>query len=176
MACTINLGKALATGSFPSSRRALSPNLAASVSLRRALRSPPAALRAASDDDRFTVLVADQLGDAGLGMLRDFAEVDYAVDLAPEELCARIGGCDALIVGSEMKVSRDVFGCSRGRLKVVGIAGGGIDNVNLAAANENRCLVVNAPSASATAVAEHAIALLTAMARNIAQAAVSVKS
>ncbi|XP_030472608.1 D-3-phosphoglycerate dehydrogenase 3, chloroplastic-like [Syzygium oleosum] len=176
MACTINLGKALATGSFPSSRRALSPNLAASVSLRRALRSPPAALRAASDDDRFTVLVADQLGDAGLGMLRDFVEVDYAVDLAPEELCARIGGCDALIVGSEMKVSRDVFGCSRGRLKVVGIAGGGIDNVNLAAANENRCLVVNAPSASATAVAEHAIALLTAMARNIAQAAVSVKS
>ncbi|XP_030544032.1 D-3-phosphoglycerate dehydrogenase 3, chloroplastic-like [Rhodamnia argentea] len=176
MGSTINLGKALATGNFASSKPALSPNLASSVSLCQGPRRPPAPLRASSDDDRFTVLVADELGEAGLGILRDFAEVDYAVDLAPEELCARIDGCDALIVGSEMKVSRDLFDCSRGRLKVVGIAGGGIDNVNLAAANENRCLVVNAPNASASAVAEHAIALLTAMARNVAQAAVSVKS
>ncbi|KAK3420534.1 hypothetical protein EUGRSUZ_G01365 [Eucalyptus grandis] len=176
MASTIKLGRSLATSDFASSRRAPSGNLAASVSLRRALRRPPAALRASSDDDRFTVLVADELGEAGLDILRDFAEVDHAVDLAPEKLCARIGGCDALIVGSEMKVSGDVFGSSRGRLKVVGIAGGGIDNVNLAAANENRCLVVNAPNASASAVAEHTIALLTAMARNVAQAAVSVKS
>ncbi|KAF8020170.1 LOW QUALITY PROTEIN: hypothetical protein BT93_G0773 [Corymbia citriodora subsp. variegata] len=83
--------------------------------------------------------------------------------------------CEALIVSSETKVAKEVFQSSCGRLKVVGIAGFGVDNVDLVAANESRCLVVNAPNASMAAVAKHAIALLMVMARNIARATVSVK-
>lgn len=59
---------------------------------------------------------------------------------------------------------------------MVGRAGVGIDNVDLAAATEHGCLVVNAPTANTVAAAEHGIALLTAMARNIAQADASVKA
>ncbi|THG19974.1 hypothetical protein TEA_029319 [Camellia sinensis var. sinensis] len=97
-------------------------------------------------------------------------------NLIPEELCTKISLCDALIVRSATKVNRDVFEASAGRLKVVGRAGVGIDNVDLAAATEHGCLVINAPTANTVAAAEHGIALLTAMARNIAQADASVKA
>jgi D-3-phosphoglycerate dehydrogenase / 2-oxoglutarate reductase len=73
-------------------------------------------------------------------------------------------------------VSREVFEAAKGRLKVVGRAGVGIDNVDLQAATEFGCLVVNAPTANTVAAAEHGIALLTAMARNVAQADASVKA
>ena len=62
-----------------------------------------------------------------------------------------------------------MFEASHGRLKVVGRAGVGVDNVDLAAATEAGCLVVNAPTANTVAAAEHGIALLCAMARNIPQ-------
>ncbi|KAF5933108.1 hypothetical protein HYC85_029279 [Camellia sinensis] len=81
-----------------------------------------------------------------------------------------------LVNRSATKVNRDVFEASVGRLKVVGRAGVGIDNVDLAAATEHGCLVINAPTANTVAAAEHGIALLTAMARNIAQADASVKA
>ncbi|KAF5944253.1 hypothetical protein HYC85_018330 [Camellia sinensis] len=81
-----------------------------------------------------------------------------------------------LVNRSATKVNRDVFEASAGRLKVVGRAGVGIDNVDLAAATEHGCLVINAPTANTVVAAEHRIALLTAMARNIAQADASVKA
>ncbi|XP_028120016.1 D-3-phosphoglycerate dehydrogenase 1, chloroplastic-like [Camellia sinensis] len=108
--------------------------------------------------------------------LTDVANVDCSYNLSPEELCTKISLCDALIVRSATKVNRDVFEASAGRLKVVGRAGVGIDNVDLAAATEHGCLVINAPTANTVAAAEHGIALLTAMARNIAQADASVKA
>lgn len=123
-----------------------------------------------------TVLVAEKLGDAGLELLKNFANVDCSYNLSPEELCTKISLCDALIVRSGTKVSREVFESSGGRLKVIGRAGVGIDNVDLSAATEHGCLVVNAPTANTIAAAEHGIALLTAMARNIAQADASVKA
>ncbi|KAF8660245.1 hypothetical protein HU200_057811 [Digitaria exilis] len=123
-----------------------------------------------------TVLVAEKLGAAGLALLREFANVDCSYGLSPEELRAKISLCDALIVRSGTKVGRDVFEASGGRLRVVGRAGVGIDNVDLAAATEHGCLVVNAPTANTVAAAEHGIALLTAMARNIAQADASLKA
>lgn len=122
-----------------------------------------------------TVLVAEKLGDAGLTLLKEFANVDCSFNLTPEELCTKISLCDALIVRSGTKVNRDVFESSGGRLRVVGRAGVGIDNVDLAAATEFGCLVVNAPTANTVAAAEHGIALLAAMARNVAQADASVK-
>ncbi|XP_062185202.1 D-3-phosphoglycerate dehydrogenase 3, chloroplastic-like [Phragmites australis] len=123
-----------------------------------------------------TVLVAEKLGAAGLELLREFANVDCSYGLSPEELRAKISLCDALIVRSGTKVGRDVFEASGGRLRVVGRAGVGIDNVDLAAATEHGCLVVNAPTANTVAAAEHGIALLAAMARNIAQADASLKA
>ncbi|WCJ35486.1 D-3-phosphoglycerate dehydrogenase [Euphorbia peplus] len=123
-----------------------------------------------------TVLVTEKLGDAGLELLKTFANVDCSYNLTTEELCSKISLCDALIVRSGTKVTREVFESSGGRLKVVGRAGVGIDNVDLSAATEHGCLVVNAPSSNTIAAAEHAIALLTSMARNIASADASVKS
>ncbi|CAD5173713.1 unnamed protein product [Musa acuminata subsp. malaccensis] len=122
------------------------------------------------------VLVAEKLGRGGLDLLKGFADVDCAYNLSPEELRAKIALCDALIVRSGTKVGRDVFEASGGRLRVVGRAGVGIDNVDLAAATEHGCLVVNAPTANTVAAAEHGIALLTAMARNIARSDASMKS
>ncbi|RWR82985.1 D-3-phosphoglycerate dehydrogenase 1, chloroplastic [Cinnamomum micranthum f. kanehirae] len=127
-------------------------------------------------DAKPTVLVAEKLGEAGLDLLRGFANVDCSYNLSPEELCTKISLCDALIVRSGTKVSREVFESSAGRLKVVGRAGVGIDNVDLAAATEHGCLVVNAPTANTIAAAEHGIALLAAMARKIAQADASTKA
>ncbi|KAJ8571065.1 hypothetical protein K7X08_038037 [Anisodus acutangulus] len=123
-----------------------------------------------------TVLVAEKLGEAGVNLLKQFADVDCSYNLTHKELCTKISLCDALIVRSGTKVSREVFESSGGRLKVVGRAGVGIDNVDLAAATEHGCLVVNAPTANTVAAAEHGIALLTAMARNIAQADASLKA
>ncbi|XP_024033104.1 D-3-phosphoglycerate dehydrogenase-like [Morus notabilis] len=83
-------------------------------------------------------------------------------NLSPEELCTKISLCDALIVRSGTKVSRELFESFGGRLKVVGRAGVGIDNVDLAAATKHGWLVVNAPTANTVATAEHGIALLAA--------------
>lgn len=129
-----------------------------------------------SMDAKPTVLVAEKLGEAGLKLLKEFANVDCSYNLTPEELCTKISLCDALVVRSGTKVTREIFESSGGRLKVVGRAGVGIDNVDLAAATEHGCLVVNAPTANTVAAAEHGIALLTAMARNVAQADASVKA
>ncbi|KAF9603467.1 hypothetical protein IFM89_036270 [Coptis chinensis] len=129
-----------------------------------------------SMDAKPTVLVAEKLGQAGLELLKDFANVDCSYNLTPEELCTKISLCDALIVRSGTKVNREVFESSGGRLKVVGRAGVGIDNVDLSAATEHGCLVVNAPTANTVAAAEHGIALITSMSRNIAQADASIKA
>ncbi|KAF5842120.1 D-isomer specific 2-hydroxyacid dehydrogenase [Dunaliella salina] len=122
-----------------------------------------------------TVLVSEKLGAAGIDMLKKTANVDASYGLSPEELKAKVALSDALIVRSATKVTREVFEASKGRLKVVGRAGVGIDNVDLVAATECGCLVVNAPTANTIAAAEHGIALLCAMARNVAQADASMK-
>lgn len=123
-----------------------------------------------------TILVAEKLGEGGLELLRVVANVDCSYNLTQEELCAKISLCDALIVRSGTKVTREVFEASKGRLKVVGRAGVGIDNVDLQAATEVGCLVVNAPTANTIAAAEHGIALLTSLSRNVAQASASLKA
>ncbi|GMJ15338.1 phosphoglycerate dehydrogenase 3 [Hibiscus trionum] len=159
----------------------ISPDTALSFSGRPSLASSPRKRKtflvlATVLEAKPTVLVAEKLGDAGIQLLKTFANVDCSYNLSPEELCTKISLCDALIVRSGTKVTRDVFESSMGRLKVVGRAGVGIDNVDLSAATEHGCLVVNAPTANTIAAAEHGIALLTAMARNVAQADASVKA
>jgi D-3-phosphoglycerate dehydrogenase / 2-oxoglutarate reductase len=89
-------------------------------------------------------------------------------------LCLQI--LEPIFLIRSWQVNRTVFESSAGRLRVVGRAGVGIDNVDLAAATEHGCLVVNAPTANTVAAAEHGIALMAAMARNIAQADASLKA
>lgn len=122
-----------------------------------------------------TVLVAEKLGEAGIELLKKVANVDCSYNLSQEELCAKISLVDALIVRSGTKVTREVFEASNGRLRVVGRAGVGIDNVDLQAATEVGCLVVNAPTANTVAAAEHGIALLCALCRNVPQANAALK-
>ncbi|KAG5516121.1 hypothetical protein RHGRI_036987 [Rhododendron griersonianum] len=110
-----------------------------------------------------TILVAEKLGSAGIELLKTFANVDCSYDMTTEDLCAEIFLCDALIVWSGTKVTRQVFESSASRLKVVGCAGVGIDNIDLAVVTKHGYLVVNAPTANTIAAAEHGIALLTAV-------------
>ncbi|AES86337.1 putative phosphoglycerate dehydrogenase [Medicago truncatula] len=128
------------------------------------------------ENEKPTILVSEKLGEAGLQVLRQLGNVECAYDLSPEDLCKKISSCDALIVRSGTKVTRKVFEAGKGKLKVVGRAGVGIDNVDLQAATEFGCLVVNAPTANTIAAAEHGIALLAAMARNVSQADASLKA
>ncbi|CAL5001832.1 unnamed protein product [Urochloa decumbens] len=122
------------------------------------------------------VLVAEKLSEAGLAVLREFADVECAYGMSPAELLAKVAQFDALIVRSGTKVTREVLEAGRGRLRVVGRAGVGIDNVDLQAATEAGCLVVNAPTANTVAAAEHGIALLASMARNVSQADAALKA
>ena len=133
-------------------------------------------VRAQAGGAKPTVLVSEKLGAPGIAMLKEYANVDCIYDLTPAQLNEKIGGYDALIVRSATKVNRGVFEAAKGRLRVVGRAGVGIDNVDLVAATETGCLVVNAPTANTVAAAEHGIALMLALARNVAQADASTKS
>ncbi|KAK4599314.1 hypothetical protein RGQ29_009400 [Quercus rubra] len=128
-------------------------------------RKPKSFITVSLMNSKPTILVAEKLGEAGIDLLKSFANVDCSYNLSPEELCTKISLCDALIVRSGTKVTREVFEFSGGRLKVVGRAGVGIDNVDVSAATEHGCLVINAPTANTIAAAEHGIALLTAMSR-----------
>ncbi|MDX1447742.1 MAG: NAD(P)-dependent oxidoreductase, partial [Acidimicrobiia bacterium] len=111
------------------------------------------------------VVVAEAIADAGVAALRQEFEVDVAIGLDPEELADRLRDADALIVRSATTVDRSLIEAAPG-LQVIGRAGIGVDNIDLAAATERGVLVVNAPHANTISAAEHAMALLLAQARN----------
>ncbi|MCB9919736.1 MAG: phosphoglycerate dehydrogenase [Planctomycetes bacterium] len=120
-----------------------------------------------SDDSRpWRVLVADDLTPDGLEILRDKAEVRVFKGMTPEQLLAELPGTHALIVRSATTVSREVLEAAPDLL-VVGRAGIGVDNVDVDAATERGIAVMNTPESGATTTAEHAIALLCSLARNI---------
>jgi D-3-phosphoglycerate dehydrogenase len=119
------------------------------------------------------ILVADPLAEDGLARLRREGEVTVATKLGEAELVQRIPDFDALVVRSETRVTAPVLEAGR-RLKVVGRAGVGVDNIDVAAATRHGILVVNAPRGNIVAAAEHTIALLLALARAVPQADASV--
>ncbi len=123
----------------------------------------------------YRVLVSDKLGPDGLSMLSDAADVDVDVKtgLSEDELCEVIGDYDALIVRSGTQVTANVLGASD-RLKIIGRAGVGIDNVDVSEATRRGVIVMNTPDANTIATAEHAFALLLASARNVAHAHLSM--
>ena len=120
------------------------------------------------------VLIADSLEDSGADMLAKEANVDNRPTISAEELLADIGQYDALVVRGRTKVTKEVFEAAE-KLKVVGRAGVGVDNIDLAAAASQGVTVVNAPTATTTAVAEHAFALMLSLARPVPTADASMK-
>jgi D-3-phosphoglycerate dehydrogenase / 2-oxoglutarate reductase len=112
------------------------------------------------------ILVREPIADAGLELLRAKFDVDVDTDTPLEEI---VGGYDALIVRSATKVTADVIDAAR-RLKVIGRAGVGVDNVDVDAATRRGIVVANAPESNVVSAAEHTIGLLVALARNIPQA------
>ena len=112
------------------------------------------------------ILVREPIADAGLELLRGKFDVDVDTDAPLEEI---VGRYDALIVRSATKVTADVIDAAR-RLKVIGRAGVGVDNVDVDAATRRGIVVANAPESNVVSAAEHTIGLLVALARNIPQA------
>ena len=112
------------------------------------------------------ILVREPIADAGLELLRAKFDVDVDTDAPLEEI---VGGYDALIVRSATQVTADVIDAAR-RLKVIGRAGVGVDNVDVDAATRRGIVVANAPESNVVSAAEHTIGLLVALARNIPQA------
>ncbi|HWR70377.1 MAG TPA: hydroxyacid dehydrogenase, partial [Dehalococcoidia bacterium] len=120
------------------------------------------------------VLVADPIAPEGIEILKKSAEVDVKTGLKPEELLAIIGEYEGLMVRSETKVTAKVIEAGR-KLQVIARAGVGIDNIDVEAATQRGIVVVNAPTGNTMAAAEHSVALMLAMARNIPQAHESLK-
>ncbi|MGH7867427.1 MAG: hydroxyacid dehydrogenase, partial [Candidatus Dormibacteraceae bacterium] len=120
------------------------------------------------------ILVADPLAEDGIERLRKSAEVEVRTKQSEPALVEMIGDFDALVVRSETKVTAPLLEAAH-RLKVVGRAGVGIDNIDVAAATSRGILVVNAPRGNIIAAAEHTIGLLMALARNIPQADASIR-
>ena len=121
------------------------------------------------------VLVADPIAEAGINRLREHAEVDVELKQSPAALVGRIADYDALIVRSETRVDARVIDAGS-RLKVIGRAGAGVDNIDVDAATRAGVLVVNAPSGNTIAAAEHTMAMMLALARHIPQADQAVKA
>jgi len=120
------------------------------------------------------VLIADKINPAGIDYLRNAGfEVEIKMGLSPEELVAEIPAYDAIAVRSAVQVTRDIIEAGT-KLKVIGRAGVGTDNIDKEAAAECGVAVVNTPAANIVSAAEQTFALLFACARNTAQANASM--
>jgi D-3-phosphoglycerate dehydrogenase / 2-oxoglutarate reductase len=123
------------------------------------------------------VLLNDGLEKEGLKLFQDAGIQTDIQKRDPTKLLADIAEFDALIVRSATKVTRDIIEAgAKGKLKIIGRAGVGFDNIDVAAASENGVVVKSAPYGSTNAVAELAIALMLASSRNIPQAHQSLKA
>ena len=122
------------------------------------------------------VLISDSFSPQGIDIFKNAPgiEVNYTPGLPAEELKAVIGDYEGLVIRSATKVTADVINAGT-RLKVVGRAGVGVDNVDVEAATEKGVVVMNTPGGNAEAAAEHTIALMFAMCRMIPQAVASMR-
>ena len=120
------------------------------------------------------ILIAEPLAPAGVKLLQEQAGWDVVVS-NPKEYAQHLADCDALLVRSAVKVNAEVL-AKAPKLKVIGRAGVGVDNVDLQAATAAGILVMNTPGGNSVSVAEHTFALMLALARSIPQASASTKS
>ncbi|MDJ0935526.1 MAG: phosphoglycerate dehydrogenase, partial [Kiloniellales bacterium] len=113
------------------------------------------------------VLIADKMSSLAAELLRKRGlDVDVAVGLAPEALIDRLGDCDGLVVRSTTKATSEVIAAADS-LKVIGRAGIGIDNIDLPAATRRGIVVMNTPDGNSVTTAEHTIAMIMALARQL---------
>src|ERR1700761_4994618 len=122
------------------------------------------------------VLISDKLSSAAVAIFRNRGiEVDLRPGLTPAELRAIIGEYDGLAIRSATKVTRELLDVAP-RLKVVGRAGIGVDNVDVKSATARGVIVMNTPHGNTITTAEHAIAMMFALARQIPEASASTKT
>lgn len=119
----------------------------------------------------FKILVSDKLGQAGLDLLDNYGDIDYDLktNLSHDELICAIKDYDALIIRSATQADKSVIQAGE-RLKVIGRAGIGVDNIDINSATENGIIVMNTPQANTIATAEHTMAMMLAASRHTAQA------
>ncbi|QAS52894.1 phosphoglycerate dehydrogenase [Halobacillus litoralis] len=119
----------------------------------------------------YRVLISDPLSEDGIKPLLEAADVETIVDpsMSHEQLLEAVGSVDAMIVRSQTQVTREVIEHAP-HLKIIGRAGVGVDNIDVEAATENGIVVVNAPDGNTISTAEHTMAMLMSLARNIPQA------
>jgi D-3-phosphoglycerate dehydrogenase len=123
------------------------------------------------------VLISDNLGEAGIQMFEAEPgfEVDVNTGLEPDALKAIIGDYDALVIRSATKVTEDLLAAAK-NLKVIGRAGIGLDNVDIPAATKRGALVMNTPTGNVVTTAEHTIAMMMALTRNIPWGTATLKA
>jgi len=129
-------------------------------------------------EEAMKILITDRIAKEGIDLLHQElpeAQIDERPGLKPDILKAIIGEYDALIVRSETQVTGDILAAAT-RLKIVGRAGVGVDNIDIEAATRLGIMVVNSPTGNIIAAAEHTITMLMALARQIPAANSSIKA
>lgn len=125
----------------------------------------------------YNILISDPLSEDGIYPLRQAEGFNIVIDTTntPEELAEKIKDFDALLVRSQTTVTKEIIEKAE-RLKIIGRAGVGVDNIDLDAATEHGIIVVNAPDGNTNSAAEHTVAMLMSLARKIPQAFNSLKN
>ena len=123
--------------------------------------------------DRPKVLVKEKIGDSGVKLLEEHFDVEIGTDWDDEQLAERIGSFDGILIRSATKMTAELIE-KADRLRVIGRAGVGVDNVDVPAATKRGIVVANAPESNVVTAAEHTMALLLALARNIPRAHASL--
>ncbi|HEX3518624.1 MAG TPA: phosphoglycerate dehydrogenase [Solirubrobacteraceae bacterium] len=122
---------------------------------------------------RAKVLVKEKIGDSGVALLREHFDVELGIDWSDEQLVERIADYDGIVIRSATKMTAELIEKAT-RLKAIGRAGVGVDNVDVPAATKRGIVVANAPESNVVTAAEHTMALLLALARNVPQAYASL--
>ncbi|HWK21695.1 MAG TPA: phosphoglycerate dehydrogenase [Ureibacillus sp.] len=135
--------------------------------------------KTATATNLINVFIADPLSEDGIFPLRQETDLNLNViidtGLTAEQLIAKIEDVHVLLVRSQTKVTREIIAAAK-NLKLIGRAGVGVDNIDLAAATEHGVIVVNAPDGNTNSAAEHTIAMMTSLARHIPQAYNTLKN
>ena len=120
------------------------------------------------------VLITDKINETAGKIIEKAAEPVFMPTQTEDELCKIIGDYDAIMIRSQTKMTKKIIDAGK-KLKIIGRAGVGVDNVDIEAATNRGIIVVNSPDGNTTAAAEHTIAMMLAMSRNIPQAAKTTK-
>lgn len=121
------------------------------------------------------VLVSDPIAQSGIDILSQVAQVDVKTNLSPEELTKVISEYDAIMIRSGTRLTKTIIEAGS-KLKIIGRAGVGVDNIDVPTATRQGILVVNSPEGNTIAAAEHALAMMLSLSRHIPEANQSVKN